>query len=231
MLAVLSSTLSPGTAKPIPALLPDVEMIIVLMPTTSPFKFNSGPPEFPGLIAAPVCMQFLISFPATPVTDRPNAETNPDVMVRSRPNGLPMASRDWPTSRSADEPYAKDFNDGDGFLIFSTATSNSLTTSTISHGRYEALLLPPPLVVSPSPLVPNRTKTWAGRLLLFFEPPSTKVSLPEIALTVPLMKPSKSSITPEAPLRGSSESFILVVAFFAIPSQNVSYRAMASLVS
>lgn len=30
MLAVLSSTLSPGTAKPIPALLPDVEMIIVL---------------------------------------------------------------------------------------------------------------------------------------------------------------------------------------------------------
>jgi hypothetical protein len=25
-----------------------------LIPTTSPFKFNSGPPEFPGLMAASV---------------------------------------------------------------------------------------------------------------------------------------------------------------------------------
>mmetsp|Transcript_19872 Transcript_19872/g.34207 ORF Transcript_19872/g.34207 Transcript_19872/m.34207 type:complete len:220 (-) Transcript_19872:1079-1738(-) len=131
--SAFSFTLSPGTAKPIPALLPLVVMIMVLTPTTSPFKFNKGPPEFPGLMAASVCIQFLISFPATPVMERPNADTTPEERVLSNPNGLPMATRDCPTRRFEDDPYGSAFNEGRGLLSFSTATSNSLTTSTISH--------------------------------------------------------------------------------------------------
>ena len=38
-------------------------------------------------IAASVCIQPRISFPATPVTERSSAETTPVVTVRSSPNG------------------------------------------------------------------------------------------------------------------------------------------------
>ena len=63
MLSVVSRTESPGTAKPMPALLPEVEMIMVLMPTTWPLRLRRGPPELPGLMLASVCMQFLMGLP------------------------------------------------------------------------------------------------------------------------------------------------------------------------
>ena len=43
-----------GMLKPTPSLPPPLEAIELLMPMTSPFKFTSGPPELPGLIAASV---------------------------------------------------------------------------------------------------------------------------------------------------------------------------------
>jgi hypothetical protein len=68
-----------------------------LIPIISPFKFNSGPPELPGLIAASV---WIIS-PAekkVPFVDSRNelkvrllAETIPIVIVPERPKGFPMA--------------------------------------------------------------------------------------------------------------------------------------------
>ncbi len=44
-----------GIAKPIPIDPPEGEKIAVLMPITSPFKLNIGPPELPRLIDASVC--------------------------------------------------------------------------------------------------------------------------------------------------------------------------------
>ncbi len=44
-----------GTAKP---MFWPMREIAVLIPTTSPFTFTSGPPEFPKLIAASVWMRF-----------------------------------------------------------------------------------------------------------------------------------------------------------------------------
>ena len=41
-------------ANPIPANSPVEEKIAVLIPTTSPLRFNKGPPELPGLIGASV---------------------------------------------------------------------------------------------------------------------------------------------------------------------------------
>jgi hypothetical protein len=50
-------------AKPMPALVPDGEMIAVVTPITRPAESSSGPPELPGLIAASVWMTFAISRP------------------------------------------------------------------------------------------------------------------------------------------------------------------------
>jgi hypothetical protein len=47
---------SVGTAKPMPIDMPVSEMIAVLMPMTSPFMLNSGPPELPRLMEASVWM-------------------------------------------------------------------------------------------------------------------------------------------------------------------------------
>lgn len=41
--------------------MPDV-ILKLLMPTTSPSKFTSGPPEFPNVIEASVCIYFIEKF-------------------------------------------------------------------------------------------------------------------------------------------------------------------------
>jgi len=46
-----------GTAKPIPTEPPLPDTMAVLMPTTSPLRFTSGPPLLPGLMAASVWMK------------------------------------------------------------------------------------------------------------------------------------------------------------------------------
>ena len=51
---VTLNAVSAGTAKLIPALLPEEEYIIVFIPTIFPEESNKGPPEFPGLIAESV---------------------------------------------------------------------------------------------------------------------------------------------------------------------------------
>ena len=44
-----------GMAKPMPSLPPELLAMAVLMPMISPWRFTSGPPLLPGLIAASVC--------------------------------------------------------------------------------------------------------------------------------------------------------------------------------
>merc|ERR1719215_2041070 len=95
---------SPGVVSALNRDIKGVVMIMVLTPITCPRLFNNGPPLFPGLMLASVWMQFLMSLPATPLMSRFNALTTPVVTVRSRPNGLPMATTLCPTSRSSLEP-------------------------------------------------------------------------------------------------------------------------------
>ena len=45
-----------GTAKPTPEFCLELLLIWVFIPITFPLEFNSGPPEFPGFIAASVCI-------------------------------------------------------------------------------------------------------------------------------------------------------------------------------
>ena len=78
-----------GTAKPMPTLPPEGPMIAELMPTSSPRRLTSAPPELPGLIEASVWMKS--SKPSGERPLLPSALTMPEVTVCPMPNGLPIA--------------------------------------------------------------------------------------------------------------------------------------------
>src|SRR5438034_71592 len=84
-------TVSTGTAKPIPADAPLGLKIAVLTPMSRPPESSSGPPEFPGLMAASVWMTSRMRRPLGERSSRPSALTTPVVREWSRPNGLPTA--------------------------------------------------------------------------------------------------------------------------------------------
>ena len=90
-------TVSTGIAKPMPALAPDGEKIAVFIPIKFPEESSSGPPEFPGLIAASDCMTLVIGLPMGDLTSRPRPEMIPAVSVWSSPNGFPIAKANCPT--------------------------------------------------------------------------------------------------------------------------------------
>ena len=80
-----------------------------LMPTSSPLRLTSAPPELPGLMAASVWMALSTAAPSpgAPLpadTGRFLALTMPVVTVPLRPSGEPMATTVWPTCRSSEEP-------------------------------------------------------------------------------------------------------------------------------
>ena len=63
-------------------------------PISSPRVFTKAPPEFPGLMAASVCIK--LSTPLAP-KERALAEMIPAVTVLFRPKGLPTAIHHSPT--------------------------------------------------------------------------------------------------------------------------------------
>ena len=96
-------TSSLGMAKPMPTEPPDGETMAVLTPTTWPSMLKIGPPELPGLIGASSCRK-LSNGPAP--RSRPRAETMPAVTEPPRPNGLPAARTQSPTSTWRESPHA-----------------------------------------------------------------------------------------------------------------------------
>ena len=71
------------------------------MPTTSPRRLNSGPPELPGLTATSVWMK---GTKVSSGSERPLALTMPAVIVFSKPNGEPIAATHSPTLSFAELP-------------------------------------------------------------------------------------------------------------------------------
>jgi hypothetical protein len=88
-------------AKPIPSDPPIRLTMAVLMPTTSPAMLTSGPPEFPGLMAASVWRKS--SNGPCPRT-RPFALMIPAVTVWVKPKGLPIATTQSPTWIASESP-------------------------------------------------------------------------------------------------------------------------------
>ena len=79
-------------AKPTPTLASTVPpSICAFTPITCPNRSSSGPPELPWLIGASVWMAFAIVRPFGASMSRATALTIPAVIVRSSPNGLPIA--------------------------------------------------------------------------------------------------------------------------------------------
>src|SRR5213079_762622 len=73
----------------------------VLMPITWPAMSTSGPPEFPGLIAASVCRN---RWNWPPTLSRSLALIIPAVTVALRPKGLPIATTQSPTLTPSEFP-------------------------------------------------------------------------------------------------------------------------------
>ena len=90
------------------------------MPTTSPYRFISGPPELPGLMEASTWIM-LKGVPST-LMARSQQDTMPWLMEKvSSPRGLPMASTESPTFTLLLLPRVTGCRSV--ALIFSTATS------------------------------------------------------------------------------------------------------------
>ena len=92
-----------GTAKP---MFCANREIAVLIPTTSPATFTSGPPELPKLIAASVWMRLSKSrsWPGRGPRSGPCPEMTPTVTVLSKLSGSPMAMTHSPTRMRSESP-------------------------------------------------------------------------------------------------------------------------------
>ena len=75
---MIGRAMSIGMAKPMPV---ESRSTAVLMPMTAPVASRSGPPLFPGLIAASVWMRLVSRTLESSWTVRPVAETIPVVTV------------------------------------------------------------------------------------------------------------------------------------------------------
>ena len=154
---------SAGTEKPIPALLPDVVKMAVLIPTTSPFRFNRGPPLFPGLIAASVWMQLRMGRLAGVRA----ASTTAIVSDGSRPreNRRPTQSRGTSARLLLlDAPDAVAFVDSQRLTAVVTlllGKTNHRGTETFGHNGLILQTLPsvPRGTPSPGPTVPPPSRS------------------------------------------------------------------------
>ena len=150
---VICLTVSIGIAKPTPTLASMPESAICeLMPTTWPCWFSSGPPELPWLMAASVWITPLMPKPFGDVISRFRAETMPDVALRSRPNGLPIATTPSPTCSVDESPSGSGTSAAAGAVTFSSATSVELSNPTTFAGTRSSFekdtVTAPPLVTT-----------------------------------------------------------------------------------
>jgi len=110
----------------------------------------------------------LIKLPTALCTDRSSPDTTPLVSVWSKPNGLPMASTDWPTRTEADAPSGMGSSSAAGAPTRSTAISLPLSAPT-SSATYSWLL----------PSAPNSvTRATVGSVRLAPPRPAAASTLP-----------------------------------------------------
>ncbi len=102
-------------------------MIRVFIPMTWPRVFSSGPPEFPGLMAASVWIMST-PVPCWPrVRLRPLAETTPTLRLFEKLKGLPMAMTQSPTSAASESPSSSTVRGSLGsILMMATSVRASL---------------------------------------------------------------------------------------------------------
>jgi hypothetical protein len=148
-------TVSLWIAKPTPTFASTVPpWIWELTPITSPRPSSSGPPELPWLIGASVWTASLIVPPLGDWMSRPVALTIPAVIVRSSPNGLPIAYAASPTVARLESSNVSGCRADAGAFTCTTARSDDGSVPTTVAG-YVA----PPLKPTRMPLAP--ATTWS----------------------------------------------------------------------
>ena len=123
----------------------ELEATAVFMPMTCPWLSTSGPPEFPGLMAASVWSSpvrfsvWPLSFWA--VSERPSADTIPSVTVGppARASAFPMARTESPT-RACDESPRFTVGRPEAWSIWTSARSWAGSVPSTREGR--ALVCP-----------------------------------------------------------------------------------------
>src|SRR5205085_9303378 len=100
-------------------------------PITWPEALSSGPPEFPGLIAASVWIAFgIVNWFGAEIV-RPVADTIPAVSEFGRLNGLPIATTLSPTWTLLESPHVRGCSSEAGTLLtWMTATSAPVSAPT-----------------------------------------------------------------------------------------------------
>ncbi len=171
-----------GTANPMPTLPPLCDSICELMPITRPAASMSGPPELPGLMAASVWMTLSIWNPLGAFIWRWSAETIPAVAVRSRANGLPIATTGSPTRTLEESPKATGWSWSAGRSTLRRAMSVDSSLPTTCAGTAEELSALPSWTVT---LLEPFT-TWA----LVRTCPCLSMTKPEPVATPPLEPPN-----------------------------------------
>ena len=164
-----------------------------LMPTTSPFMSTSGPPLLPGLMAASVWIAgYVVLLPSSSeptFTGRFSALTMPLVTVDSSPNGEPIATTSWPTSRLPDLPMVAGVRSLTPSALISAVSVSGSVPSTVASAVEPSLnateMLPPSpaasttwllVRISPSELrmMPEpEPAPWAPATLIFTTDGST----------------------------------------------------------
>ena len=151
-----------GTAKPMDCASSEIS---VLMPTTTPQRSTSGPPELPGLIGASV---WIIGSSEMPGSSRLSPLTIPRVIVCSRPIGLPMATTSSPTLTADESPSRA------AGSAAALSTRSSATSSTESSPRMRAGVLLPESRVTDSEAAPSTTcalvRIWPSFSMITPEP-------------------------------------------------------------
>ena len=120
-----------GIANPIPSYPPLSVAMAVLIPMTSPRMLISGPPLFPGLMAASVCKKSARSV----IRLRPLALIIPAVTDMSSPNGLPIARTQSPTSTARLSPNRIGFRSEASMRTMATSVRGSDFTSLATNSR------------------------------------------------------------------------------------------------
>ena len=133
------------------------------MPTTSPRRLNSGPPELPGLTATSV---WINGTKFSCGSDRPFALTIPAVTVLSNPNGEPIATTHSPTFSFAGSPKRTVGRLAASILISATSVRLSVPITLALNSRLSISLT----VTSSAPSI-----TWA----LVSMKPSAEMMNPE----------------------------------------------------
>src|SRR5215208_7704860 len=134
-----------GTANEIPANSPVELNTAILIPMTSPLRFNRGPPELPSLIGTSVTITSAIenvvldvssstpsSAPSVSSSDgmsAPNLPITPSVKTPDRPNGFPIAATGSPTLNSVEFPI-------DNGISLSLGTSGADKTARLKNNRF-----------------------------------------------------------------------------------------------